>query len=385
MKKAVRVSFLIAASALVLAACGGGGEPAPSSFPGIVVDGSNAYLTSNLHVYKFEAATGKAAWQFPATIDNNNPRGPFGGQPVKVGNLVIVGGTIGNAGAVDKHIYALNDADGTEKWRWESPTATSIHREFVDGVTADGNTIYAASGDNNLYALDVSGAQPQLKWTFTTQNKLWARPAVADGKVYQPALDHNLYIIDAATGKETGRFTASASLASTPALKDGVLFFGSFDQKVYAINAANGQKLWETERLDGWFWCEPVVNDNTVFIGDVKGKLYALDAKTGKTKWTSMLGGSVRATPVVNGNKLYVASFDSYLYRFDLNATPDGTGNVVAARVRENGLGRRLLSTPAASKGTLLVPLFDGDVKVTAVNLEGNTPGYDFPPKPAQQ
>ena len=344
MKKAVKVSFFIAASALILAACGGGGEPAPSSFPGVVVEGSNAYLASNLHIYKFDVASGKAAWQFPVTPDNNNPRGPFGGPPVKVGNLIIVGGTIGTAGAVDKHLYALNDADGTEKWRWEAPTATSIHREFVDGITADGNTIYAASGDGNLYALDVAGAQPQLKWTFTTQNKLWARPVVANGKVYQPALDHNLYIIDAATGKETSRFTASASLASTPALTDGVLFFGSFDQKVYAINAANGQKLWETDRLDGWFWCEPVTSNGTVFIGDVKGKLYALDAKTGKTKWTSVLGGAVRATPVVSGTKLYVASFDSYLYRFDLNATPDATGNVAAARVQENGLGRRLLS-----------------------------------------
>ena len=349
-----------------------------------MVDGNNAYLISNQHAYKFDSATGKEAWRFPTTIDNANPRGPFGGQPVKVGTLIIVGGTIGNAGAVDKHIYALNDADGTEKWRWESPTATSIHREFVDGVTADGNVIYAASGDGNLYALDVSGAQPKLNWTFATQNKLWARPAVANGKIYQPALDHNLYIIDAATGKETGRFTASASLASTPAVKDDVLYFGSFDQKVYAINAANGQKLWETDRLDGWFWCEPAVEGDTVYIGDVKGKVYALDAKTGKTRWTSQLGGAVRAQPVISGNQLYVASFDSDLYRFDLKPSVDGNGNVTATRVVENGLGRRLLSTPAVHNGTILVPLFDGDVKVTAINLENKTKVYDYPPKPAQ-
>jgi len=383
MKNAVRVSFLIAACALGLAACGGGGEPAPTSFPGIAVDGANSYLVSNLRVYKFDAASGKEAWHFPATTDNSNPRGPFGGPPVKVGNLIIVGGTIGNAGAVDKHIYGINDADGAQKWAWEAPVATSIHREFVDGVTADGNTIYAASGDGNLYALDVSGALPQLKWTFATQNKLWARPAVADGKVYLPALDHTLYIIDAGTGKEAGRFTASASLASTPALSGSVLFFGSFDQKVYAINANSGQKLWETARLNAWFWCQPLVVNNTVYIGDVKGKFYALDAKTGQVKWTSVLGGAIRAAPVANGNKLYVASFDSYLYSFDLNPTPDSSLNVAPTRVQENGLGRRLLSTPALSKGTLLVPLFDGDIKVTALNLENNTKVYEYPPKAA--
>ncbi len=191
MKRTFRLSLLAVVSTVVLVACAGG-EPPPSSFPGLTVDGNNAYLASNLHVYKFDAASGKEAWRFPVTTDTANPRGPFGGPPAKIGNLLIVGGTIGNAGAVDKHIYGLNESDGSEKWRWESPNATSIHREFVDGIVAEGNVIYAASGDGNLYALDVSGDRPELKWTFTTQNKLWARPLVAEGKVYQPALDHNL-------------------------------------------------------------------------------------------------------------------------------------------------------------------------------------------------
>ncbi len=382
MTKAVRVSCLIAASALVLAACAGGEVP-PSSFPGLTVDGNNAYLASNLNVFKFDAATGKEAWRFPVAQDTANPRGPFGGQPIKVNGLILLGGTIGNAGAVDKYIYALNEADGSEKWRWESPVAASIHREFVDGLVADGNIVYAASGDGNLYALDISGAQPQLKWTFTTKNKLWAKPLVAEGKIYQPALDHSLYIIDAATGKETGKFTANASLASTPALKDGVLYFGSFDQKMYAVSAETGQKIWETAQLDGWFWCEPLVNGDTVYAGDVKGKLYALDTKTGAVRWTAQMTGAIRAKPVVSGNKLYVVSFDSYLYSVDLNAAPTD-GKVEPARVLENGLGRRLLSTPALGDGALLVPLFDGDVKVTAIDLESKAKLYDFPPKPPQ-
>ena len=38
--------MMLAAGALVLAACAGG-EPAPSSFPGLTVDGNDAYLASN--------------------------------------------------------------------------------------------------------------------------------------------------------------------------------------------------------------------------------------------------------------------------------------------------------------------------------------------------
>ena len=51
----------------------------------------------------------------------------------------------------------------------------------------------------------------------------------------------------------------------------------------------------------------------------------------------------------------------------------------------ENGLGRRLLSTPVYANGVLLVPLFDGDVKVTAVDLETRQKKFEFPLRPATE
>jgi outer membrane protein assembly factor BamB len=380
MKKAVRVSMMLAAGALVLAACAGGEAP-PSSFPGLTLDGNNAYLASNLHVYKFDAANGQSAWQFPITQDNNNPRGPFAGKPLLFGNVVIVGGTIGTAGKADPHLYGLNPDNGQEVWRWQSPNITSTHREFVDGVVTDGKLVFAASGDYKLYALDVSNDKPELKWVFSATNKLWARPAIENGKIFLPSLDHNLYILDAATGKKLGQFTASASIASTPAVKDGIAYFGSFDQHVYAVDST-GKMLWQSDPLSGWIWCDALLYENRLYVGDAKGGMTALDAANGKILWRATTGGSNRAQPVVNGNKLYVVSFDNYVYSTDLNPQVDANGNVTLARVVDNGLGRRLLSTPAIHNGALLVPLFDGDIKLTAINLENNQKLYEYPLKP---
>jgi outer membrane protein assembly factor BamB len=378
MKKAVRISFLVAAGALLLSACAGG-EPAPSSFPGLTIVSNDGYLASNLHVHRFAAATGQEAWRFPITQDNNNPRGPFAGQPVKLDNLIIVGGTIGATGHPDNHLYALSELDGSEAWRFSGG-----QREYADGVATDGKLIFAPNGDHTLYTLDptqMNGAEPKVVWTFTTANKLWAKPAIADGKVYLPSLDHNLYALDAATGKELWRFTANASIASTPALKDGVLYFGSFDQNFYAINAADGKLIWKTP-VDGWVWCDALVDGNEIFFGDAKGKLYALDANKGQRLWTSQVGGPIRAQPVVEGNKIYVVSYDSYVYSYERQPQVDSNGNVNGTRVLENGLGRRLLSTPAVHDGLLLVPLFDGEIKLIALNLENNQKQYEFPPKP---
>jgi outer membrane protein assembly factor BamB len=368
-------------SALVLSACAGG-EPPPSSFPGLTVVGDGAYLASNLHVYKFDPANGAEAWRFPFSQEQQAP-GPFAGEPMPYNDVIVVGGAIRLDGRPDNKLYALSAQDGRTEWLF-----TGGQKEYVDGVASDGKWIYAPNGDNNLYVIDPStmnGVEPTLVYTFTAKDKLWTKPLVANGKVYLPSLDHNLYILDAATGKQLAVFTASASIASTPALKDGVLYFGSFDRRFYAIDAETGTKIWESEvLLDGWVWCDALIDEDQVFVGDVKGRFYAFDTRSGKLLWSSQLSGPIHAQPVINGNKIYVVSFDTYVYSFDRRPTPDANGNVVAQRVIENGLGRRLASTPAIADGLLLVPLFDGDIKVTAIDLETNQKSYDVPPKPAQ-
>ena len=224
---------------LLLSACGGG-EVSPSAFPGMMVDGPSAYLASNTIVYKFDAQNAAESWRFTSSSDASNPRGPYSGVPIKVGDVVVVGGSTGANGAYDKHLYGLSDANGQEVWRFTPPGDKG--REFVDGAVSDGKLIFAPNGDGNLYAIDPAqkdNNQPKVIWTFTTGNRLWGRPLLADGKLYQGALDHKLYAIDAATGKGLWQFDqATAPIAAQPTLKDGVIYVGAFDSSFYAVNIA---------------------------------------------------------------------------------------------------------------------------------------------------
>jgi outer membrane protein assembly factor BamB len=380
--KILRSTSLVAAGALLLSACGG--EVPPTSFPGLTVEGGEAYLSSNLHVYKFDPRSGSLAWMFPAaTTSDEGPRGPFAGPPLRFGDLVIVGETVDPGGRPHHTLYALSVLDGAERWRFSGG-----QREYVDGVSSDGTLIFAPNGDHTLYALDpaqIENGEPRVAWKFTAKNKLWSRPLVANGKVYQASLDRNLYALDAATGRLLWTFSAGASIAARPAILDGVLFFGSFDQHVYAVNADTGAQVWRSERLSGWVWCDPLIADGSVLVGDVKGGFYALDARDGRVQWRSQVGGAIRAQPVVVGDSIYVVASDTYLYRLDHRPTPDANGYVSPARVLENGLVRRLFSTPVYVGDALLVPLFDGDVKLIAVNLETRQKKFEFPSRPAGQ
>lgn len=383
----VRALVASLAGVFLLSACGGGEVP-PSAFPGMTTDGQSAYLASNAIVYKFNAQSATESWRFTTSTEKDSQRGPFSGVPTKIGDVVVVGGSTGSNGAYDKHLYGINDENGQEVWRFTPPGDKG--REFVDGAVTDGKIIYAPNGDGNLYAIDPAqkdNNQPKVIWTFNTGNRLWSKPLLADGKLYQGALDHKLYAIDAATGKELWRFEgASAPIAVQPTLKDGILYFGAFDSIFYAVNAKDGSLKWKTV-VDGWVWTAAAVTSDAVYFGDVKGKLYALVLSNGQRNWTFETRDSIKAQPVISGTSMYVVSVDTNVYAFDLKDIKKDAAGVVefnSAKWRNETIGRRLLSSPVVMGDVLLIPVFDGDIKVWALDANTGSRKYQFPiPPPA--
>jgi outer membrane protein assembly factor BamB len=373
----------LALCAVVLAGCGGGGEPAPSSIPGMSVSDGAAYLASNSHIYKFNAETGAETWRYPQvgqTFEANASPGPFAGEPLKFNKHIVVGGAIPVNGVADSTVYGIADANGQVDWRWKIPASEPNRREFADGIVTDGKLLFAANGNGTLYALKppADGTDTAtVAWQYATQNKLWSRPLVDNNMVFQSSLDHTLTALDAATGKVIWTHKAGAPIASTPTIADGVLFVGAFDGKFYALDAKTGQVKW-TAPVDAWIWARATVTDGAVFFGDVKGRFYALSTADGSVRYTAQIGDSVHAQPVIVGSDVYVASNDSYLYVLPIAGKPDANGVTTATRFNASGFTRRLLSTPTIVGDRILMPLFDGDVKLSAFSLKDKVKNFDL-------
>jgi outer membrane protein assembly factor BamB len=369
----------------VLSACGGGGEPAPTAFPGLSVADDAAYLASNQHVFKFDPASGREVWRYPQvgqTFETSAAPGPFAGEPLKLGDNVIVGGAIPFNGVPDATIYALSDTNGQVVWRWSVPGNEQQRREFADGVATDGKLIFAANGNGTLYALDpakIENNAPKVVWERSAGNKLWSRPLVNDGVVYQSSLDHTLSAYTAADGKPLWAqpFKAGASIASTPVIQNGTLYVGSFDGKFYAVDAKTGAKKWATE-VGAWIWTRAALSEDTVFFGDTKGRFHALALDTGAVRYSVDLGGSIHAQPIIADGNVYVASSDASAPNLFVLPLKGAAGAVTPARFSEAGFNRRLLTTPALQGGRLLVPLFDGDVKLSAYSLKDKAKTFDL-------
>ena len=92
------------------------------------------------------------------------------------------------------HIYSVNLANGTERWRYPEKADGKITFYASPALTEDGQLIQG-SYDHKLYSLNVSSRQ--LNWTFANATDVYvAQPLVTGGKVYAPNSDTSVYALD---------------------------------------------------------------------------------------------------------------------------------------------------------------------------------------------
>lgn len=179
---------------------------------------------------------------------------------------------------------------------------------------------------------DGPSRNPQLNWSYETDDAVWGSPAVSNGTVYVGSYDHNLYAISTETGEEIWKFQASDPIDGTPAVIDDTVYFGSFDKNIYALDARTGEKRWEYP-TGGLIRSSPTVVDGTLFIGShcyyaecrsyveeslaSAGYVYALDAQTGNRIWRCETDDEILSSPAVTSENVFIGSSDGKLYSID--------------------------------------------------------------------
>jgi outer membrane protein assembly factor BamB len=179
---------------------------------------------------------GEVLWQYPALTAegvrrNNNfpPPGDF---------FVVSGIAVDNNhtfyAGVDRSRMVAFGFDGTPKWQVQTNSPTLNRASPV--VAADG-TVYFASGDGTLYAVDPFGT---TKWTVSVGGPLIATPVLAqDGAIFAvgglqlwaiSAEGHVLSRTDVGYGGE-----ASPTLAT-----DGTIYIATLDGRVIAFTGGHG-------------------------------------------------------------------------------------------------------------------------------------------------
>lgn len=311
----------------------------------------------------------KLAWQFKTT-------GAVISSPVIDGNTVYVA-------SLDSGLYAIDLSTGKAKWTFG--TFGSIRST----VCIEQNQLFLLGGDTYLYCLNKNtGAE---LWRFRTFNGYmgdrrydWAdyyhsSPVISNGIVYFGS-GNTLYAVKISTGDIVWYYQTGDVVHTVPSVYKEKIFVGSFDGHVYALNNLTGQLIWKFKTTGqryfprGEVMGSPVAHGGYVFVGARDFNFYALDANGGYSRWlkTFPKGWALPVTP--NDSVIYVGTSDDRL----LVAMDFQTGDTVwTANAKFNIFGKMTRSQSMGYFGTLMGKIFGIDLKTGKIKWSLNTEGYN--------
>ena len=365
MKKTRFLSLVVAMILLgsVLTGCTGGAGVV-ASWPGMLIDNASetVYLAAGQHIYALNLANGTERWRYPEKADTKIS---FYAAPVLTEDGQLI------QGGYNKTLYSLNV--DTRQTNWTYTAASDV---FVAQPLVAGNMVYAPNSDTALYAVDKTGA---LVWKANGEHAFWSTP-VSDGTlIYAASMDHHVYAFKQENGSQVWKSDdLGGALTGKPALDPkGVMYIGTLgkkeDSKMMALDAASGKVLWQTS-AKGWVWASPVISGELVIFSDMNGNIYAVEATSGTIKWQIQPDttgkGAITAAPVVNEDTLYFASQAGILYAVDL-----ATGNPLWNKT----IGGKIYSDLVINGDKILIAPLEFDAALVAVDFQGNN-SWSFTP-----
>ena len=294
-----------------------------------------------------------------------NPQGGSGG--------TISGDTLYIA-TRDGELLALDRATGTKLWGF----ALQAEESAIYGAPAvSGETVYIGGYDGILYALstevdEVGG--PRERDSVFVGDAIIGSPVVVDGVVLVGSSDGNLYAFDieeepnfGLTRRDGFPFQTGNMVWSTPVVADGVVYFGSMDHGVYAVNLKDGSQKWRFP-ANGGVVASPVVENGRVYIGSLDQTFYAINAESGEAVWR--FDGASNwywSQAIVTGDTVYAPSLDGNLYALDKDTGKPRPDWIVETDGAITG-------TPVIVGDFIAVPSLDGILRL--VNLRDESDGF---------
>ena len=202
-----------------------------------------------------------------------------------------------------------------------------------------------AGADGFLVAWDADTGRE--RWRFKSA-PIESSPLLKNGRLYVGNWDHNVYAIDATTGKKIWSFQADDQVNTSAAYWRGRIFIGSDGGTLYALSARTGRMLWSAQSQSKFgsreFWyATPTVAYGRVYIGNTDGTMYVFGAKSGKLLWARPLGTYIYGAAAVYNRRVFVGTYDGKFYALDAATGDtiwqvDAHGAVHAAPTVMNGL-----------------------------------------------
>lgn len=185
--------------------------------------------------------------------------------------------TTGAGGTTD-----AGETPTTEPTETDSETESATQTATADPSGAVPTFRYDAANTGTRPDGTGPTGDPAIDWEADLDGRVWASPAVVDGRVYLSTDAGTLAALAAGTGETVWTDSVGATLQSSPTVVDDAVLIGT-SEGVRALAAETGARRWLFE-TDGPVLSSPTVADGTVFVG-ADGGVAAVDLDDGGELW----------------------------------------------------------------------------------------------------
>lgn len=219
-------------------------------------------------------------------------------------------------------VSAYRAEDGDRLWRIEREPVKRDWEAFGGGLAYSGGTLYVSTGYGSLSALNPEDGT--VIWQHDLPGPVRAAPLALGGMIYAATVDNQLFAVDAASGERKWRhagFAETAMLlgAAAPAGIEDAVIVPYSSGEVFALRASDGRPLWSdnlaaVRRVDAAsaladIRALPVTDGELVYAISHSGRTVAIELRTGARAWSRDIGG-VR-TPWIAGEWLFMIGNDA--------------------------------------------------------------------------
>lgn len=343
----------------------------PALVDGVLYVAAGTEFEEDGIVAAFDAATGEelwrkvreATWSSPLVVDGRLYYTDLQGRMMA---LRVEDGVLRN-------MRTINDADGG------CPTGSSpvpandmiIAAFGCFGPEDTGETTDWSDLEGVLIAFDPDSLEERWRFPYDGFMSILS-PAVADGIVFiadaqGDFLKGSMYAINAESGQELWRFSASGGFVSTPLVIGDIVVAVSSTGVVYALDVASGLERWRYQ-MGSPLGLAPASVDGRLYVGGTVSRLFILDFATGQ-KIDEWRGYSVFPPIAATSNALFIGGSCGYVYDVRI-AT--GTSESARATTSCSNLAAPIIADGIVYAGTesgKLIAL--GDVRVNVPITEG--------------
>jgi outer membrane protein assembly factor BamB len=187
--------------------------------------------------------------------------------------------------------------------------------------------------------------RPVVKWKTFVGGESYASPVVGPNAVYVATKAGSLIALRLANGSELWRVHVGDYVArTTPALSENTLYVAS-GYTLLAVDAETGQERWSVPlRFAGS--CSPVVDGDRVYVATQEGHLSAFSTKTGEEVWHYRNDNLLFGSPAVADGVVVIADESGVATAIDAQS---------GRELWQRTVGGEAFTTPAIARGVVYV------------------------------